>query len=214
MTLVILVIAVINLIVIYFFGKKLRNPLIYLVFWWYFWLFISTFSISGLNTPSDEVYAIYILMLISAMFGALFFYYIKNSFGGILKDGVKKYKKQMEADAYYLLLKITKYISAPVVLFYFLKSLYVMSSVDDIGLYRDIVFATGEVESAVFGTGAMQFIYGLTVGGFIFIGVIVGAAGFVTERKKELLVISSVLFCMDAIMMLGRFNFYIFLTNS
>lgn len=214
MSIVITIIAAINLIVIFFFGKTLRNPLIYLIFWWYFWLCISTLSITGLNTPSVEVYAIYILMLISATFGALLFYFRINKIKGRILPS--KFTPRLEKDlgAYNLLLKIINYIAAPVVTFFFLKSLYVITTVDNINLYRDIVFATGEVDSAVFGSGTTQFVYSLTISSLIIIGVFVGAAAYIVAGRKKLFITSVILFCMDAVMMLGRFNFYIIIVTS
>jgi oligosaccharide repeat unit polymerase len=79
---------------------------------------------------------------------------------------------------------------------------------DPIGsVYRDEAFGHGE--SILFGKGYAIYLYQFTVIPVIFMSFIGGLVFYVVYKQRTLLWFSSCLLVMDAVMMLGRFHFYI-----
>lgn len=96
---------------------------------------------------------------------------------------------------------------APIVLFYFIRALHILPSADPIE-YRIAVFGVSDEPSILFGHGYLLILYKVFVSTFIFFSLILGIMFFLKFRNKKLLLIPLFLIILDAVMTLGRFNFY------
>ncbi|EMF83293.1 hypothetical protein LEP1GSC188_4595 [Leptospira weilii serovar Topaz str. LT2116] len=70
MSFLILGFALLNISFSYFFLKKTSWVLILIQAYWFFWLFISSFSLTGLFVPSNFTYFLYIMLLSFVTVGA------------------------------------------------------------------------------------------------------------------------------------------------
>lgn len=70
MSLIIFVLGVLNLTFSYLFLKKTSWILLLIQAYWFFWMFLSSFSLTGLFIPSDYTYSLYIILLSSVTAGA------------------------------------------------------------------------------------------------------------------------------------------------
>jgi len=77
MTLFLLLILIVNILIGLVFRERYPISLVIVTSWWYFWLLVSSLSLTGLKIPSLETYAIYLSMLLSVTIGS--FAYWANS---------------------------------------------------------------------------------------------------------------------------------------
>lgn len=65
--------AALNLLLITLIIKKSSFSILLIILWWFLWLFVSTFSWTGLTIPSNETYYIFLVMISSVTVGGCFF---------------------------------------------------------------------------------------------------------------------------------------------
>ena len=212
MTEVLILIFIINIIIAWKYPKSYPITLLLITSWWYFWLIISSFSLTGLKIPSTETYLIYILMLLSV------------TAGSFANSKLYKNKQINQINTLYLLkipVKINQrinllnyfliFIATPIVFYFLIKSISILITSSDLEFFRGAVFGSAGTDSIIFGPGWVELFFNAIVMVSIHIGLFVGAFVFTLIGEKKLLVMSSILMIASGIMMLGRFNMYLVL---
>lgn len=212
MSLVIIVFGILNIGFSYVFLKKTSWILILIQFYWFFWMFVSSLSLTGLFVPSDFTYFLYIMLLSSVTIGAGIYKLYPMSKGKELEkskdDSNSILKISDERKEFYFFVFILIFI-LPVVLFFFLKSLYINFSPGAMppSMFRAHAFGIYG-ESILFGKNKYLYYYSLAVTPFILATLFLGAGFYLSFDRKRLLVLGFALVAMDTLMMLGRFGFY------
>ena len=210
MSLVVFVLLILSSILSIFTNGKRGIVLNVVLIWWFGWLLISTFSIGGVEVASLDTYLIFICFTTSIFFGSVLYRISKlntyslssNEYGSHINEKLTlRFERRV--------LKIAKYIVAPVVTFYFIKALYLFSILDNLDMYRAQAFGVaGDGDSILFGNGYIDLFYNLTIRNFIYLMLFSGLAVYVITGRLKILFIASVFSIMDATMMLGRFQIY------
>ncbi|EMP81409.1 O-antigen polymerase [Leptospira santarosai] len=209
MSLIIFVLGVLNLAFSYLFLKKTSWILLLIQAYWFFWMFLSSFSLTGLFIPSNYTYSLYIMLLSSVTTGAgvAKFWDIKmqnktrlmprSLFGLLTKDKEKYY-------FYFILIFIL-----PIVLFFLSKSIYINLKSDAMHPSGFRAYAYGVYgESILFGKNKYLYYYSLVVTPIIFASLFLGAAFYLRLKKMRILILGVILTIMETLMFLGRFGFY------
>jgi oligosaccharide repeat unit polymerase len=174
------------------------NPIAVIVTWWMFWLIVANVNFVGLYEPSTYTQFLYLLMLGSAVAGGLLAHPME------VKGVVKENKRLIRKWRWGVMLLIPTALLV-IALFYKAYALYLT----DITLVsRDDMFGDGGL---LFPNTQAQLVYTAMVKPLLLAGLIAGLALFVTRQKKWPLVVMTALYTMEAIMMLGRRNIYLFL---
>ena len=203
--------AIFNLVLTILLGKRFGLFIFVVSSWWFLWLFISTFSLSGLDIPENNTYYLFITMLSSITFGG-FVYLLTKSAKKVNNNPNKKLSlsSKTQSSKYSWLSKIylANYLLAfPVTGFFFLKAIRVFIS-DPLALssgYRTEVFQ-GDI---LFGSQQIQLIYDLIISPIALTSVFLGVSLYILTGELKLFLISSLILSMDAIMMAGRFKIYL-----
>ncbi|PJZ61794.1 O-antigen polymerase [Leptospira adleri] len=217
MSLAIIAFGILNIVFSYVFLKKTSWILILIQLYWFFWMFISSLSLTGLFIPSDFTYFLYITLLSSVTIGAG----IYKFYSILKKDELEKSKNQTnsllrisdEAKEFYFFVFILLFV-LPVVLFFFLKSLYINFSPGAMppSMFRAHAFGIYG-DSILFGKNKYLYYYSLAINPFILATLFLGAGFYLKLNRKRLLILGSALVAMDTLMMLGRFGFYYILVT-
>ncbi len=212
MTEVLLLIFILNIIIGWKFTKIYPITLLIITSWWYFWLLISSLSLTGLKTPSPETYFIYTLMLFSLTAGSFTYSKLnkkkqKNQVNSLYPIKIPiKINQRINLLIYFLIS-----IATPVVCYFLFKSISIILTSSDLEFFRGAVFGSAGADSIIFGPGWVEFLFNTIILVSIHIGLFVGASIFILNGEKKLLVLSSILMIASGIMMLGRFNIYLVL---
>ena len=179
--------------------RRVFNPVGILCVWWGFWLYISNFSLAGLYVPSFYTQFLYMLMLTAMVFGSL----CVPSVCRVIADETRS-KRILNR---WKMMRILLFLVSPVVIFYFKKAIGILD-MDILGnAYRNEAFGAGD--SILFGKGYAMILYNWSVLPIVFMSFIAGLVFYTMYGQRLLLWWAALLLCMDAVMMLGRFNFYI-----
>ncbi len=202
---IVLISAILNLTLIKLFGNKFNLVIFIISSWWFLWLFISTLSLTGLNTPTNDTYYLFITMLSSTTLGGLGYILILSA--GRRKSLGRKTvivpEKYFSIKIIYLLNYL---LSLPITFFFFQKAIKIFISnpiLMSMG-YRTAVFG----ENILFENDVIRLFYNIIISPIQLTSLFIGTAIFILNNKKHLLLLSSFIFIMDAIMMMGRFQFY------
>lgn len=176
------------------------NPVSIVVFWWLGWLWISNFGLTGFFIPGAKT-QIMVLVMISAV-----------ALGSLIASATKKEDEETDR-LNERIIQNERYlfwgnlVLAPIIIFFFFRALPVLLSADPI-VYRSLVYTGIDRPESAFKSGYQIFLFGVFVSPVVFFSLIVGLALFFWLRKTRLLFVSLALFLIEAVIMLGRFNFY------
>jgi oligosaccharide repeat unit polymerase len=206
---IVLISGIINLWVIILLGKRVRLVLVTVSSWWFLWLFLSTFSLTGLFIPEDTTYYLFITMILSITLGALAYMLINNinrrnkSPNYLVTKALIRPKSSWLKNIY-----LANYcLVLPANLFIFIKALSIFISnplIISQGYRRDVFF-----ENILFPNPQIQLLYGIIVSPLAFTSLFIGSAIYALRKKSGLLILASAELLMNAIAMAGRFNIYI-----
>ncbi len=180
--------------------QRVFNPVSIIVFWWCFWLWVANFGLTGFFVPGAKT-QIMVLIMVGAVF-----------LGSKLATG----RTREAADVSRVNDRILRngrslfwlnVLAAPFVGFFFLRALPLLLS-RDLVVYRSLAFSGMEEPDSVFGGGYPQFLFHLIVSPLVFFSLIAGLVLIFLKKKKKLLLASFILITLEAVMMMGRFNFY------
>jgi oligosaccharide repeat unit polymerase len=199
----VLIVGIVNLIIIRSLGKRVKPSLFLVSFWWSFWLFISTLSLSGVYAPSEHSIFLFITAISS------------NTIGGILFDSLRSKKKSINILNSYSTKILSRIISIchltifllfPIVLFVFGKSIifYTTGSYANLGEFRSLAFS----ELQIFPYPLLDLIYYLFLAPLILTLFMFGLSQFLIYNNKGLLLWSSTLFLLNNLSKAGRFAAY------
>jgi len=202
--------AMFNLVLAILLGKRFGLFIFVVSLWWFLWLFISTFSLSGLDIPENNTYYLFITMLSSITFGG-FVYLVSKSAKKINNNPNKKLSlsSKTQSSKYSWLRKIylANYLLAfPVTGFFFLKAIRLfISNPLALSSYRTDVFQS----DILFGSEQIQLIYDLIISPIALTSLFIGISLYILTGELKLFLISSLTLLMEAIMMAGRFKIYL-----
>ncbi|RHX91215.1 oligosaccharide repeat unit polymerase [Leptospira yasudae] len=209
MSIIIAITGLLNIMFLYLFARKTSPVLILMQIYWFFWMFLSSFSLTGLQIPTGKTYFLYILMLTSVTLGSGLFSLhtfiskrkIKPKFISILKIANKRKEK-------YYFIFLCLFIS-PIVTFFFLKSLYIQFLTNESmpSDYRSMAFGLFG-ESILFGKNIYLYYYASIIQPLLYASLFLGVAFLLRYKKKRILLFAFFLVAMDTLMLLGRFGFY------
>ncbi len=207
MEIVIIFSLLIDSLLIISFSGKYGNYLLLIIIWWHFWLFISTLSVTGLYIPKDDTYWLFILLLFTVSLGGVSYNLIKNS---DIKNSYWRTNKQIyKLDLLNSFLLKLNYILLPIVLFFFIKAIIIMLTVDSLALYRD--YALGIVEDTqtiIYINGVIKLFYKILISPVIMTSFFIALAINIFLDKSKLLVLTVCMLFLEAITVMGRFAFY------
>ena len=208
----VLLIAVSNTVLTFLFGKS-RVFILIISVWWFLWLFLSTFSLSGLFVPKDDTYIAFLTMLLSITFGGILYFLTQRLRPRIFRKNkaLKTYRYHFPERIERLLLLLNYFFLLPLALFFFFKAIGVFISNPGIinEGYRDLVFSSDIIFPR---TPLLRIFERLVWHPLRMASLIIGGAIFATYGRISLLLISSLLFVLEGITMAGRFQFYIIIT--
>ncbi|EKS07938.1 O-antigen polymerase [Leptospira santarosai] len=210
MSVVILGIGILNVSLSYFFLKKTSCILILIHAYWFFWMFLSSLSLTGLFVPSDFTYYLYLLLLSSVTIGVGFFKIYTFAFLESKQDlkctSIFKIRGQEKEKYFFYFLC---FFILPIVSFFFIRSIYLQSNSENM-LYSDYrSLAYGLLgDSILFFKNKYLNYYSLIISPILFASLFLGVSFFLRFKRIRVLTLSSIILAMDTLMMLGRFGFY------
>ncbi len=180
--------------------QRILNPLSMIVFWWAFWLWVSNFSLTGFFVPGARTQAMVMIMVLAVFLGSLL------ATGKIReREEVARLNDRIVQNERYVFAMNLALV--PVIVFFFVRALPVLLSSDPV-VYRSLAYSGIDRPESAFRSGYQAFLFHLVVSPVIFFSVIVGIVLFFDRKKKRLLLVSLTLFLLEAVLILGRFNFY------
>ncbi|TGK24541.1 oligosaccharide repeat unit polymerase [Leptospira yasudae] len=208
MSLIIFAFGVLNLSLSYLFLRKISWVLLLIQAYWFFWMFLSSFSLTGLFIPSDFTYYLYISLLSSVTIGAGLYRLLNRKDELIRLKPYSFFKISIQDKEKYFFYGILVFIF-PIVFFFLSKSIYMNLQPDAMppAMFRAAAYGVYG-ESVLFGKNKYLYYYSLAVLPMILASLFIGAAFYLRLNRLRILILASVLIAMDAIMMLGRFGFY------
>jgi oligosaccharide repeat unit polymerase len=196
----IIIFAIVNMVPVGVKYGKSGAPILFIQFWWFAWLYVSTQSFTGIYVPSDSTYWLFILMLSSVTSGVLMCR-SKSSFSG---DRISERKiKNIESWLY----KLSKYIALPIVSLLFIKSILFLINIKNFNNYRADTFGL-DGENILFVNSYLFLLYNIIFKSFYLVGLFIGAIYYMRYNAYRVLVMSSILITLDSVMTMGRFGMY------
>jgi len=181
--------------------RRWANPVSVLVLWWCLWLFVANFSPTGVYVPSPRTQILVLVMLYSLVLGSFFAVGTLKGETGSVPDYNRRLRKRWRA-VFWIAVG-----SMPVVAYYFVKAIGIFLSEGFLG-YRGAVFGDMDRPSVLFGSNYVELLYTIVLSPLIFLALLAGVVYYLVFRDRWMLGVSLLLTSMDAIMRLGRFNFY------
>ena len=210
MSMYILLTGVINLTLLLFLRKN-GSLLVIIELWWFLWIFISSLSLSGLDIPSDETYLFFLIMLCSITVGAYLYALVSDK----KKIVIKNYSVTLNYDRIYIICMYLMYLVAPLIVFFFIKSISVLLSLDSAEHFRGMVFGVESNGKNIIFPHAIWKILTLNIADIIVLAsYFIGSAFYIVNGKKSLMIISAGLFILKGGIMLGRGELYLILLMS
>ncbi|RHX90852.1 O-antigen polymerase [Leptospira stimsonii] len=211
MSLIIFAFGILNITLSYLLLKKTGLVLLLVQSYWFFWMFISSLSLTGLFIPSDFTYYLYIMLLSSLTIGAGLYRFSSSRI--IFRRPLSRFRillKQKERLFFLFLL----FCIFPIVLFLFLKSVYLNLRPDALSpaLFRSAAYGLNG-ESILFGKNKYLYYYSLLITPIVFASLFLGTAFYLRLKKVRVLSLSFALVAMETLMFLGRFGFYYILIS-
>ncbi len=185
--------------------KTLLNPFTIISWWWLGWCWLSNFAITGAFVPSAETQIEILLMITALSAGAAIFGFtnFRNT-----RDG--EVFQQNIRFAIPLLLVV---VSLPVI-FYFIKAMSLLAEMP-FSVYRTKVFSTPEQVSVLFGSAKLELLFALIIMPLMYF-LLFSTYGFSFSNGFKwltLAIATSIIFILEAIMRMGRFNYYYLLVT-
>lgn len=211
MSLIIFALGILNVTLSYFLLKKTSWIVILIQSYWFFWMFISSLSLTGLFIPSNFTYYLYIMLLSSLTIGVglyRVYFTFKEKKQNVNEKSFSFFGIEEERKEFYYFVFILIFVF-PIVLFFLLKSLYLNLSPDAMppSLFRAHAFGV-HGDSILFGKNKYLYYYSLAINPMILATLFLGVGFYLSLEKKRILILGSTLVAMDTLMMLGRFGFY------
>ncbi|TGM56528.1 O-antigen polymerase [Leptospira adleri] len=208
MSLLIIIFALVNIGISYFLFRKKGLVLIFIQSYWFFWMFVSSLSLTGLFVPSNRTYFLFIGMLSSITLGAALFYFISRRKTNISREFNSFFKlTDLEKGGYFFVFILLTVF--PIVLFFFVRSIWLqqLPGAPYPALFRDLAFGLNG-ESILFWKSKYLYYYSLSVSPLILASLFLGTAYYLKHNQRRILILAIFLVIMDTLMMLGRFGFY------
>ena len=181
--------------------RRWANPVSVLVLWWCLWLFVGNFSPTGVYVPSPKTQILVLVMLYSLVLGSFFAVGTLKGETGSVPDYNRRLRNRWRA-VFWIAVG-----SMPVVAYYFVKAIGIFLSEGVLG-YRGAVFGDIDRPSVLFDSNYVELLYTIVLSPLIILALLGGVVCYLVFRDRRMLGVSLLLTSMDAIMRLGRFNFY------
>jgi oligosaccharide repeat unit polymerase len=170
------------------------NPISVLVGWWCLWLYVANLDLTGVYVPSAYTQQLYLLMLGSVTLGALC---APRSVSGSASQENERVVRKWT----WMLLVLVPVGLVVLALFSRAWTNYLGTGVT---VGRSQIFES----SILFPNGYVQRAYVMFFRPFLLTSCIAGVALYMTAGHKRLLIVGTVLFILDSLMMLGRKDLY------
>lgn len=180
--------------------------------WWFFWLLISAFSITGLYIPKTNTYAIFMVMLSSVTIGNfIYHFFYRRRYKTITANFHENYNIQYIQflkghKQFKNFSKIIYYFVIPFVIFYFYKWILLVNQNPAI-LSSGYRFYFFEID-ILFQNKYVTLIYNVFINSFSMVFLFLGTAIYILYGRKKILLISCILLSIQSMLSFGRFNFY------
>ncbi len=211
MSVLIIIAGILNLVVVFFFLGKASYSFFPVLIWWFFWLFISSQSLTGIFVPHENTFLIFIFFLSSITCGGLLYKARLFRRMRLLEWQVVTDKPESSQYVYKVrnvLLALAYTTVLPIVAYFFIKSVMQILSYDSLLGYREYAFGIGGGSNIVFGNNRVMILYNTFVMPLAYFFVFTGIATFFKTKSRHMMLLGYSLIIMDATMMLGRFGFY------
>ncbi|TGK83450.1 oligosaccharide repeat unit polymerase [Leptospira montravelensis] len=193
--------------IVYFLREKLRKRgllLIFAISWFFFWNLLSTFSISGINSPKQSTQFIYFLFYLSLLLGVYLDRGSENNKSAIHPDSSESV--EIIEQKYFQLLK---YFVVPVMVSFLIRTIYLLKTKYSIAQMRAEVFGLNTGTSDLFYRSiSVTNFYWLVMHPILWASLLIGFVRFIRTGKLNILMWAIVLFVVDSLTTIGRFGIH------
>jgi oligosaccharide repeat unit polymerase len=180
-----------------------NKPLGIVVSWWIVWLIIANQSLTGFYTLRENTNIIFILHLISILFGAIVYALLFNRRSIFSRE-------ILNVNRTALLIKTLIIVFACVII-HVVFSLYNSRDLLSPVTYRSIVYSS---DSPLYSNKYVEIFYSWVLRPLFLSCLFIGGACFVLYNTKRVLLIGVVFLLFISIVEFGRFGFYIIIVNG
>lgn len=206
----ILIIFSIFIFLVWILKRKTSIPLVIIIFWWMSWNLVASFSLTGMKIIHLNTQLMYFIFFTFCIIAVYIETLSKKYFN------LKKYSKKISTfNNFYLKNKINSLFYlllvflSPLMIYLFVRSIYLMNYVFSMSEYRSDVYGLLTGSSTLFhNSNQFSFFYFNFISPILFFSLIIGVAIYLSTKTIKILILSSFLFSIDAIMTAGRFGFH------
>lgn len=183
--------------------------IIFLLSWWFFWNFINSLGITGLFTLSQNTQNLYFLFFGSSIVGAFLFSLLPKD--KWIPRIFKKYSIAINVYRRTILIFFSCFVF-PIVFFFFVRALYLISTKYTLVEYRSEVFGLNTGSSLLFfNSKLISLFYFWIINPLQYMMIFFGVVRRVIFRENSLIVLTFITLVLDAVVMAGRFSFHFLL---
>lgn len=213
MVFIIQISALFCMILIHGFGRA-KVPFLIVLGWWFFWLWVSSLSLTGLYVPTTATYLLYMSLLLSVFAGG-FIYVIsrQNAIRNIDCESsviVARARDLRIRKKMHNLTIFTLLIIVPIVGYFLFRAVQMFLTLDTLLLYRQAALGLldDSGESILFGSALLNLLYHLVVTPLVYLVFFIGAAYWLNTGVRKVFIIGSILLFAQDVTMMGRVGFY------
>lgn len=193
--------------IVYFLRERLGKRgllLIFAISWFFFWNLLSSFSISGINSPKQSTQFVYFLFYLSVLLGVYLDYTSErnNTTNKLENAGSIEVIEQKYS-------QLLKYFVVPVMVSFLLRTIYLLITRYSIAQMRAEVFGLNTGTSDLFYRSiSVTNFYWLVMHPILWASLLIGFARFIRTGKLNIFMWAIVLFVVDSLTTIGRFGIH------
>jgi oligosaccharide repeat unit polymerase len=203
MSFIILIIAIINILLILVFIKKNYFGILTVTSWWFFWLFISTFSNSKYFLPQEGTYWLFISMISSITLGGLVYKLTKKGYQKPFRHELNPYDF-VKTNKRFFILNAVFVIPFLVIFLYKFYDLILVQKIIFDGEYRNFIAR----DYKIIEDERIALLYGLFISPMPYVSLFASGAVISIHRNYKLFFVSSLIILINSTIFSGRFGIY------
>lgn len=206
----VLIIWICNLIIVNYILKKYSKLLLFTLSWLFGWLFISTFSFTGIRIPDEQTYNYFLLVFSSISLGSILCRFMKKNTTVKLYDNKETIDYKVESILDFLY-KLNYFVVIPSLLYFLVKSIILILQVESLSIFRAIVMGKIDSENFVFSNLFLLLYYMWFLTPIVMISSFIAFSAYILRNDSKLLIISFICLLISSLITMGRGEIYIFL---
>ncbi len=190
-------------------NRKKSIFIIFLLSWWFFWNYINSLGITGLFTLSQNTQNLYFLFFGSSIVGAFLFSLLPRY--RLIPKTFRRYSIAINRHRRVILFFLGCFVF-PIVFFFFLRALYLITTRFTLVEYRSEVFGLNTGSSLLFfNSKLISLFYFWVINPLQYMMIFFGVVRRVLFKENSLVILTFITLVMDAVVMAGRFSFHFLL---